>query len=859
MYNNVKNIRRKDVTPDMIGKPYLLADTSLRTTDWGEDFQFLDNYYNEKPQIAMNEITKDIYLVDNLLTQSQCASIISKAKKLDLQYCCYGEERNNSRLVLFDEKFADFLWDYNICEQLEKHIGDAEIHPFGFDAVRGKWELSGVNQAMRLNRYSGKKKEFFGPHRDAPFCPNGDKRSLYTMLIYLNDDFGGGETKFYAPKDPSIDTKGFTIKEEIEKHGNLEDGFTSYTVSPKTGNALIFKQNLIHEGCKLAASDKYKFVIKTDIMVERVDKKLGFCPPKHEFDDYQNCLHLFRQAQQHELTGSNQEANECYEKSLSFRYYHPSYLLKSNFSKLKEVNDVPIPETFDSQISMTSTSSIHSQSNPFTIFPQNIWNRIMVLIRNDKAIHSLCEVFPLLNIERKRIIFQRVTPKVDHHSGIYTKFSYDNGHFVTASLENCIKVCAVYSMCLLGNTPKDTHYLVNYDKETKNATTVQLNDLLYGVFANELVPGTVFKVAQREKDKQPNADLYHSVDRKFMTKHFDRDDIGIDVESEIRSHLKFLDLDSDSEDEKEEPNETEEKKKMTNTKIEGSNVSQEQNEQKACDSETSEIESDSVSSLSDSESDSETKLTESDIWNFCCNKPYYLRDYYSRYYLGTFDTHYEYCKNELPYKEEGDPYDTNACDFDVINEPEDQWHEFFSGYESMETVDYSPDYVPVPHVGPGAAIIRKTNAPVTMDYGEICICNFKAVGGLFSKSCSTHTFNHVIADFSKIKLFIEKEIAYAYGTPDQKNLASLLKWVKHFTEELFDLEMYKVNIEEMEEILSSFNHAACQCLFPRYRIDDYVNLSSYPMLDTIVVIVAKNKIDPGEVYICTGYAGIAAL
>ena len=192
MYNNVKNIIRSDVTPDMIGKPYLLAETSLRTTDWGVDFRFLSGSVSDKPNIEVEEIANDIYMVKNLLTQSQCEEIVGKANKLSMQFCCYSEERNNSRMVLFDEKFAHFLWN-NISEKFVNELGSDQLHPFGFDAARGKWELSGVNQAMRLNRYSGKKKEFFGPHRDAPFCPNGDKRSLYTMLIYLNDDFCGGE------------------------------------------------------------------------------------------------------------------------------------------------------------------------------------------------------------------------------------------------------------------------------------------------------------------------------------------------------------------------------------------------------------------------------------------------------------------------------------------------------------------------------------------------------------------------------------------------------------------------------------------------------------------------------------------
>ena len=63
---------------------------------------------------------------------------------------------------------------------------------------------------------------------------------------------------------------------------------------------------------------------------------------------------------------------------------------------------------------------------------------------------------------------------------------------------------AVYSMFLLGNTPSETHYLVSYDRETQKATSVELDDLLYGVFAKEPVPGTIFKVRQQEGENCDN-------------------------------------------------------------------------------------------------------------------------------------------------------------------------------------------------------------------------------------------------------------------------------------------------------------------------------------------------------------------
>ena len=39
-----------------------------------------------------------------------------------------------------------------------------------------------------------------------------------TLLIYPNEDFKGGETCFYFPKDSKLRSKGLTIEEEIKSH-----------------------------------------------------------------------------------------------------------------------------------------------------------------------------------------------------------------------------------------------------------------------------------------------------------------------------------------------------------------------------------------------------------------------------------------------------------------------------------------------------------------------------------------------------------------------------------------------------------------------------------------------------------------
>ncbi len=77
-------------------------------------------------------------------------------------------------------------------------------------------------------------------HIDGSYRRNLEEQSFYSFLIYLNDDFEGGETAFR----------------------NIG------TVKPKKGTALVFRHRLRHEGKELISGVKY--VLRTDVMYRRV-------------------------------------------------------------------------------------------------------------------------------------------------------------------------------------------------------------------------------------------------------------------------------------------------------------------------------------------------------------------------------------------------------------------------------------------------------------------------------------------------------------------------------------------------------------------------------------------------------------
>ena len=60
-------------------------------------------------------------------------------------------------------------------------------------------------------------------------------------MIYLNDDYGGGNTSF-----------------------------NTISIEPKKGMALIFLHNLEHEGS--AITDGIKYVLRTDVMFKLIEQ-----------------------------------------------------------------------------------------------------------------------------------------------------------------------------------------------------------------------------------------------------------------------------------------------------------------------------------------------------------------------------------------------------------------------------------------------------------------------------------------------------------------------------------------------------------------------------------------------------------
>lgn len=106
----------------------------------------------------------------------------------------------------------------------------------------GVFHLVGLNERLRFYRYSPGQR--FAEHMDHWHRPAPNRITLHTVLVYFNDDFEGGETRFTEP---------------IEQ-----------TIEPEPGLVAIFQHKVRHEGCPVHSGVKY--AMRTDVIFEAPDE-----------------------------------------------------------------------------------------------------------------------------------------------------------------------------------------------------------------------------------------------------------------------------------------------------------------------------------------------------------------------------------------------------------------------------------------------------------------------------------------------------------------------------------------------------------------------------------------------------------
>ena len=145
------------------------------------------------------------FTLENFLTPEECKAFIERSEAIgyeeskirvrfgaDVTEVMNKDVRDNERVIFDDIELAASLF-----ERVKQYL------PQELDETK-EWELLGLNERFRFYRY--KDGQQFKQHKDGAFVRNENEISKVTMILYLNEDFEGGEFE-YIFNDETIKIK----------------------------------------------------------------------------------------------------------------------------------------------------------------------------------------------------------------------------------------------------------------------------------------------------------------------------------------------------------------------------------------------------------------------------------------------------------------------------------------------------------------------------------------------------------------------------------------------------------------------------------------------------------------------------
>jgi len=165
-----------------------------------------------------------LWVVEDVYTETECRGFIDFIERSSPSIATNNPlYRDQDRVIKDDPETARELF-----KRLRPHL------PEQMPGLK----LVGLNERLRMYRYRAGQR--FEPHMDHWYRPSENQITLHTILVYFNDDFEGGETRFL---------------EQVEQ-----------TVIPQAGMVAIFQHKIRHEGRPVLRGTKY--AMRSDVIYE---------------------------------------------------------------------------------------------------------------------------------------------------------------------------------------------------------------------------------------------------------------------------------------------------------------------------------------------------------------------------------------------------------------------------------------------------------------------------------------------------------------------------------------------------------------------------------------------------------------
>jgi hypothetical protein len=216
-------------------------------------------FQEKKTEIKRTNL-KNGFVLENFFSEEECSHYIDQS--LEIGYKPLSGEypsryRNCERACVLSGDLSSIMWK-RILKFLTKEDIDG-IKPMDFNND-GIWKPFKVNEGMKFTKYL--KGQYFKPHIDGLITLKENESTIHTVIVYLNDDFEGGDTHFLK-----VPEEGFVKFLEGSKDENYE---ILETYKPKKGSCLIFPNYHCHSGSTLTNGTKY--ILRTEIVFKRMNQ-----------------------------------------------------------------------------------------------------------------------------------------------------------------------------------------------------------------------------------------------------------------------------------------------------------------------------------------------------------------------------------------------------------------------------------------------------------------------------------------------------------------------------------------------------------------------------------------------------------
>jgi len=168
--------------------------------------------------------------IENLITISECRNLISKGNRIGFEEATVNSDNSQAVIKEIRNNYRVHIDDPGLAIKLYRRV--FQYLPRTVDG----WIVNGLNERFRFYRYE--KAQYFKWHQDDSYVKEPGLESRYTFLIYLNEDYEGGETEF-----------------------------ENFIVTPKTGMSVLFPHDLKHQARDIQTGVKY--ALRTDVMYRK--------------------------------------------------------------------------------------------------------------------------------------------------------------------------------------------------------------------------------------------------------------------------------------------------------------------------------------------------------------------------------------------------------------------------------------------------------------------------------------------------------------------------------------------------------------------------------------------------------------